>query len=74
MLMSGIFYDRCETFTQALIEHSMMNYPKYLVVHRSGAKSLPLSFIIRIKDVSYTFIKILLYNGYLHKMCYIGTI
>ena len=49
------FCDRCETYTQALIECSMMKYPKYLAVHCCAAKSLPLSFVLNIKDVSYIF-------------------
>ena len=60
------FYHRCETYTQALIERTMTKYPKYLVVHRSGAKSLPLSFVITIRNVSFHIIKIFLCNVYLH--------
>ena len=60
------FYHRCETYTQALIERTMTKYLKYLVVHRSAAKSLPLSFVITIRNVSFHIIKIFLCNVYLH--------
>ena len=58
LLLLVHFYDRCEMYTQALIERTMMKYPKYLVVHRSGAKSLSLSFVISIRNVSFHIIKI----------------
>ena len=40
------------------LRETMTKYPKYLVVHRSGAKSLPLSFVITIRNVSFHIIKI----------------
>ena len=49
-LLTSLF--SCDNYTGAVMQRSITVLPKYLVLHRSEAQPVELSFVITIQDVS----------------------
>ena len=42
---------RCESYVDAYLERRLTSNPSYLVLHRSGAQPIDLSFVLKINKV-----------------------
>ena len=42
---------RCESYVDAYLQRRITNNPSYLVLHRSGAEPIDLSFVLKINKV-----------------------